>query len=99
MAGAPRDAHTLADDALSRLSPDRQQLFAVRLDRWWPDLHSGLNRLYDASVADTVALRLVGLAAAAYRDRDPDLHRLDLERTLRTDWLQEPRMLGYAAYT
>ena len=99
MAGAPWDAHALADEALSGLSADRQQLFAVRLDRWWPDLRAGLSRLYDAPAADRVALRLVGLAAAAYRDRDPDLHRLDLERTLRTDWLQEPRMLGYAAYT
>ena len=65
MAGAPWDAHTLADEALCGLSADRQQLFAVRLDRWWPDLRSGLSRLYDAPVADLVALRLVGLAAAA----------------------------------
>ena len=52
MAGAPWDAHTLADEALCGLSADRRQLFAVRLDRWWPDLRDGLSRLYDDPVAD-----------------------------------------------
>ncbi|MEI2764319.1 MAG: alpha-amylase family protein [Dermatophilaceae bacterium] len=81
---------------LRRLPAGRRETFELRLRRWWPDLVAGLADLYDDDAA--VALRLVDLAAAAYRDRDPDLHRLDQRRALEPDWLQSPRMFGYAAY-
>ena len=78
-------------------APDHvRELFAARLDRWWQDLVGGLSAVYED--ADALAARAVALAAAAYRERDPGLARLDLARTLEPDWLQSPGMLGYAAY-
>ncbi len=37
-------------------------------------------------------------AAAAYAERPADLHLLDQRRLLTPDWLQQPRMFGYACY-
>ena len=95
---APQDAHDLVSVTLADLSQDKQEVFAARLDRWWPDLYAGLRGLYDEATSDAVARRLTMLAAAGYAERDPDLHRLDLLRALQPDWLQLPGMLGYAAY-
>jgi len=89
----------LSDAAAAELAgaPDHvRELFAARLDRWWQDLVGGLSTVYED--ADALAARVVALAAAACRDRDPGLARLDLQRTLEPDWLQSPGMLGYAAY-
>ena len=82
---------------LAGCSSERQEAFELRLRRWWDDLADGLGELYGEQ-ATAVADRLVELAATAYRDRDPDLHRLDARRLLEPDWLQSPRMFGYAAY-
>jgi amylosucrase len=41
---------------------------------------------------------LVELMADRYRERPPDLVSLDLERTIRPDWFQEPSMIGYVCY-
>ncbi len=82
---------------LAGCSSERQEAFELRLRRWWDDLADGLGELYGEQ-ATAVADRLVKLAATAYRDRDPDLHRLDARRALEPDWLQSPRMFGYAAY-
>lgn len=71
------------------------ELFEARLERWWPDLVAGLSVYPDP---EAVARRVVDLAAAAFAARDADLHHLDLQRTLRPDWFQEPSALGYAAY-
>lgn len=46
-----------------------------------------------------LGVRLVERAAAAYRERDPELRRLDERRLLTPDWLQRPEMFGYACYT
>src|SRR5690348_12330394 len=73
------------------------ELFTLRLQRWWPDLYDGLASVYPAQV-DALAVRLVELAARAYADRDPELTRLDLVRSLEPDWFQQPDMMGYAAY-
>lgn len=86
-----------AATVLRGLSPERQEAFELRLRRWWPDLLGALTDLYGER-AEPVAQRIVDLAATAYRDRDPDLHRLDSRRLLEPDWLQSPRMFGYAAY-
>ncbi|NIZ90084.1 amylosucrase [Kineococcus rubinsiae] len=87
------------DDVLAGLSAERRELFDLRVQRWWPDLRDGLADVYPAEVVDGLAQRLLASAAAAYAEREEDLHRLDQERTLRPDWFQEPTMLGYAAYT
>ena len=97
MPPAPQHVRTAAA-ALQGPPEHRRELFELRLDRWWADLRDGLHGVYPPDVADSLALRLVRLAAGAYRDRDPELSRLDLVRTLEPDWLQSPRMLGYAAY-
>ena len=84
--------------ALDGLSPERQEMFAERLERWWPDLHDALAGLHGGAATE-LATGLVDLAAQAFRDRPESLHRRDLQRMLRPDWLQQPSMLGYAAYT
>ena len=96
MRRAPQQAHDAAARVLQELPTHRRELFALRVDRWWDDLHAGLAGVYPDP--DALALRLVRLATEGYRDRDADLLRLDLERSLEPDWLQSPRMLGYAAY-
>ncbi len=86
-----------AQTALAGLSVERREHFDLRLRRWWDDLFEPLRRLYGTQ-AERVVGDLVDHAARAYASRDPDLHRLDHERILEPDWLQLPRMFGYAAY-
>lgn len=74
-------------------------MLTARVERWWPDLLGGLTPLYGAERAPLIAADLVGLATAAYAARSDRLHRRDLDRLLRPDWLQDPEMVGYAAYT
>ena len=74
-------------------------MLQARVERWWPDLVTGLIPLYGAQRAPLLAAELVGLASAAYVARSDRLHVRDLERMLRPDWLQDPAMVGYAAYT
>src|SRR3954467_209396 len=82
------------------LSPERRQTFAVRLDRYWPDLEAAVREIHpDPEVADELLARLVRTAAAAYAERPSDLHLLDQQRLLTPDWLQQPHMFGYACYT
>ncbi len=84
-------------DELAGLEPARAEMFELRLRRWWHDLRDGLAGVY-GDEADDLAARLARLAAAAYRERDPELRRLDLARILEPDWFQSPSMIGYAAY-
>ncbi|MFC5177746.1 alpha-amylase family protein [Nocardioides taihuensis] len=93
---APPDVQHLAEGLLAGLPAHRRQTFSLRLDRWWPDLVAGLAALYDDPLA--VADRLVRVAADGYAARPPDLLRLDEQRLLEPDWLQQPRQLGYACY-
>jgi amylosucrase len=82
----------------SRLADDPgHELFTLRLQRWWPDLHDGLAAVYGAELEAT-ALRLIEHATEAYLARDAELKRLDLIRSLEPDWFQQPEMMGYAAY-
>ena len=53
----------------------------------------------DPAVPESLIARLVELAATAYAERPDELHRLDAQRLLTPDWLQQPRMFGYACYT
>ena len=96
---APPRLQAAAARVLDDLAEHRQEEFGLRLDRWWEDLLDGLQGVYEPAAADGLAAALVASAARAYRDRDPELLRLDRRRTLEPDWFQSPRMLGYAAYT
>ena len=95
---APADVQAAAAGALDDLPEHRVEEFALRLDRWWADLHDGLAGAYDDATAGRLAREVVLLAAAAYREREPELLRLDRARTLQPDWLQSPGGVGYAAY-
>ena len=100
---APYEIQALAAsylDAGEGLSADRRETFALRLDRFWSDLHDAVSEIHpDPAAASALLERLVVLAAEAYAVRPDDLHRLDLQRLLQPDWLQQPRMFGYACYT
>ncbi|GGM07329.1 alpha-amylase family protein [Nakamurella endophytica] len=98
MTPAPPRVHRLAADELAAAPTHRRELFGLQLDRWWTDLQDGLHRVYPADTARDLSDRLVVLAARAFADRDPDLARLDLQRTLEPDWFQSESMLGYACY-
>src|SRR5690606_34809182 len=63
-------------------------------DRWGPYLVTALRQLYP-----TAAHRVVDLIADAHLCRSQVLRDRDRARLLRPDWLQDPGMIGYAAYT
>jgi amylosucrase len=99
---APAHAHDFAAASLDSapLSSDRREGFHLRLDRYWSDLSDGICAVFaDPEVAEQLTESLLALAASAYAERCDDLHRRDQERLLRPDWLQQPRMFGYACYT
>src|SRR5688572_25072601 len=102
-AAARLEGRALGLDAViggTALSRDRREMFAIRLDRYYDDLASALREIHpDPEVREALTTRLVELAAAAYADRPDELHRLDAQRLLTPDWLQQPRMFGYACYT
>jgi amylosucrase len=99
MLPAPADIQAVADEELRSEPGHRRELFQLRLDRWWSDLHDGLTAVYKPEQVHALEQRLIRMAAAAYRERDPDLTRLDMERTLDPAWFQDEHMLGYATYT
>jgi len=72
-------------------------VFETRLQRYWPDLLTGLAGAYPEH-AVPMAARLVRIAAENFRQRSADLRLLDLRRHADPQWFQHPRMLGYAAY-
>jgi len=100
---APVDLHAVAVAAASLdggTGAGRRRSLALRLDRYWPDLHAAVTALHpDPAVADALLRRLVEAAASAYAARPDDLQLLDEQRLLRPDWLQSPEMFGYACYT
>ncbi|MCW2529877.1 MAG: alpha amylase catalytic region [Pseudonocardiales bacterium] len=98
MSPAPASVHAEVATVL-RSEPDhRREEFAIRLDHWWDDLVDGLRIVYPSPGADELALRTVLSCARAYADRDPQLRRLDAERTLDPEWFQASDRLGYATY-
>ena len=103
---APAEIHAIADACLDAaveqdadVSADRRETFGLRLDRYWADLRDALVMIHpDPADSGPLLERLVRLSAASYADRPADLHRLDQQRLLQPDWLQQPGMFGYACY-
>ena len=82
------------------LSRDRKDTFALRLDRYHADLEAALSVIHPVpEVREPLVQRLVELAATTFAERPDELHRLDEQRLLAPDWLQQSRMFGYACYT
>jgi amylosucrase len=77
--------------------PHDQVVFATRLQRYWPDLLTGLTGAYPDH-APEMANRLVEIAAQNFQQRPADLRLLDLRRHADPQWFQHPQMLGYATY-
>ncbi|HSU36362.1 MAG TPA: alpha-amylase family protein [Propionibacteriaceae bacterium] len=74
-----------------------QVVFATRLQRYWPDLITGLTGAYPDH-APEMAYRLVEIAAQNFRQRPAELRLLDLRRHADPEWFQHQHMLGYATY-
>ena len=70
---------------------------ATRLQRYWPDLLTGLTGAYPDH-APEMANRLVEIAARNFQQRPADLRLLDLRRHADPQWYQHQQMLGYATY-
>ena len=83
---------------LDPLEAAERDVFLTRVETWYPDLLDGLTTLY-GEAAEEEALNLLALAARAYTEREHELRRLDLTRTLDPVWAQHPGRVGYAAYT
>ncbi len=80
-------------------SPDvHDELFALRLERWLPEVRAGLLEVYGEQ-AGPLLERVEEVLGTAHAARRPALRLLDQRRLLRPDWFQGPDMLGYAAYT
>ncbi len=77
--------------------PHDQVVFAARLQRYWPDLLTGLAGAYPDH-APEMAYHLVEIAARNFRERPADLRLLDLRRHADPQWFQHQQMLGYATY-
>jgi amylosucrase len=77
--------------------PHDQVVFATRLQRYWPDLLTGLTGAYPDH-APEMANRLVEIAARNFQQRPADLRLLDLRRHADPQWYQHQQMLGYATY-
>ncbi len=102
MSQAARDVRPTTESMaslLEGLDEAERETIELRLERWCDDLVAALTVLYPDRDVSEITLRLVARAVAAYRDRSPDLRRLDQRRLLRPDWLQQPDMFGYACYT
>ena len=77
--------------------PHDQVVFSTRLQRYWPDLLTGLTGAYPDH-APEMANRLVEIAAQNFQQRPVDLRLLDLRRHADPQWYQHQQMLGYATY-
>lgn len=84
---------------LAELSRRDQQLFLLRLERYFQNLYDGLAPVYGrrADFGEFLAT-LVSKMARCYVERPDDLKALDIERDLTPDWFQRESMLGYVFY-
>ena len=73
-------------------------VFETRLQRYWPDLLTGLAGAYPERAVE-MAHRLVEIAADRFSQRPVDLRLLDLRRHADPQWFSHQQMLGYATYT
>lgn len=76
-----------------------QQLFLLRLERYFQNLLDGVQPIYGRREDFGEFLeRLTRMMAQHYRARPEELKILDIERDLTPDWFQREGMLGYVFY-
>jgi len=76
-----------------------RQLFELRCERFFQNLHDGLSPVYGRRADYEAFLQsLVAMMARHYRQRPESLKVLDIERDLTPDWFQHESMLGYVFY-
>ena len=97
--GVPEGVEGRVRAVLEGLPGRDVDLFVVRLRRWWGDLVEGLAGPYgERHDLDGLLERVAVLLAERYRERGEELKLLDLERSIRPDWFQDPAMVGYVCY-
>ncbi|HTE68906.1 MAG TPA: alpha-amylase, partial [Actinomycetes bacterium] len=97
--GVPEEVEDRARGVLAGLPGRDVDLFVARLRRWWHDLAEGLRGPYgDRHDLARWLERITVVLAERYRERAEELKLLDLERSLRPDWFQDPAMVGYVCY-
>ncbi|UBV42975.1 alpha-amylase family protein [Deinococcus taeanensis] len=96
----PALSRTLLTRALRNAFDDDRDAdtFALRLDRYGPELSESLQAAYGEQAQPLLA-ELLEVMLHAFHTRPADLRRLDEARLLNPDWLQAPDMLGYVTYT
>ena len=85
----PPSLNDIVFHVLDPLEAVERDIFLTRAEAWYPDLLDGLTTLY-GDAGEEEALNLLALAARAYAERDYELRRLDLARTLDPAWAQHP---------
>lgn len=98
MPSADEQAVALVDqmrEGLGAALPAAERRDALeRVDRWGPDLVAAVCAAYGPGLLP----RLEGILARGIMERPAELRRRDRRRLLRPDRLQQPDMIGYAAY-
>jgi len=93
----------LSEEAERALGRAEAVGFLARLDLWFLDLHAPVEALYGdddhPDAPDELAGRLVRLALDAAALRPTELRETDRRREVEPRWYQEPRTVGYVAYT
>ncbi len=79
------------------LDAPARQSFDLRWDRYAPQIAVCLARLFPDRAYE-VTERLYAILESAIEQRSAELRRLDEERLLLPDWLQQPDMVGYVCY-
>lgn len=99
-ARAALEAASAGLDAIFATLPERdRQLFRLRLERWFQNLHEALLPVYGRrDDFDDFLRRLVEMLAHGHRLRPEAMKTLDIRRDLEPDWFQHESMLGYVFY-
>jgi amylosucrase len=85
--------------ARARERIDGDTAFLTRLERFFTELRDPLVALYgDDPRFGAMFERLLDALAAAARERDADLRRVDHQREITPDWLQREQAVGYVCY-
>ncbi|MDB5081112.1 MAG: alpha amylase catalytic region [Chloroflexi bacterium] len=85
--------------ATGKIPQRDQDIFLLRLERYFADFYTGFSAIYSNHPAFTRELENIArLVASYYVDRPEDLKKLDLSREITPDWFQQEGMVGGIYY-